>query len=81
MGSPCNMEQYRVCNPSASCSPREGDEEIKEKLCPEPKSEPSEAAAGPSESVSLEAGAEGARFIANTIANAFSSVLRGLGQG
>lgn len=42
MSSPCNFDSYRVCKKPNSCSPRQGDEEIKEKLCPDPKTETSD---------------------------------------
>lgn len=80
MASPCNFDQYRVCNQPNSCSPREGDEKIKEELCPDPKTESVDASSDGSQSLSPEEAAEGAQFIVNTASNIYSAVVGGLGS-
>ena len=81
MSSPCNFDNYRVCKTPNSCTPREGDEKIKEELCPDPKTESVDASASEVEkTMSPEEAAEGAQFIVNSASTLYSAIVGGLGS-
>ncbi|HSA59776.1 MAG TPA: hypothetical protein VLJ37_08845 [bacterium] len=63
MSSPCNYDYYRVCKTPNSCTPRQGDEELKEELCPDPKTETPDP--------------EKSRYVVNFVSTVVSAILAG----